>query len=137
MSGDLVLDTCAAIWTAEDRISGEAAELLNRRYRDGDAIHVSPITAWELGILFARGRLRSPVSPVEYFRRLASLPGVRLAAMPPEVLLASSFLPGSPPRDPADRIVAATAREYDYIVMTRDAELLAYGEAGHIRTIRC
>jgi PIN domain nuclease of toxin-antitoxin system len=137
VTGALLLDTCAAIWTAEDRLPGEAAELLTRRYRDGDVIHVSPITAWELGILFSRGRLRSPISPTEYFRRLTSLPGIRIAAMSPEVLLMSSFLPGSPPRDPADRILAATAREYDYTLITRDNALLTYGQEGHIRALKC
>jgi PIN domain nuclease of toxin-antitoxin system len=30
--------------------------------------------------------------------------------MPPDALVAASFLPDSPLRDPADRILAATAR---------------------------
>jgi PIN domain nuclease of toxin-antitoxin system len=57
--------------------------------------------------------------------------------MPPELLLLSSFLPGSPPTDPADRIIAATAREYGYTLMTRDSRLLAYAEEGHIRALAC
>jgi len=62
---------------------------------------------------------------------------VRLADMSPDVLIASSFLPGTPPRDPADRILAATAREYGYRLMTRDTPLLAYARQGHLQALAC
>jgi PIN domain nuclease of toxin-antitoxin system len=65
------------------------------------------------------------------------LPNMRLADMSPELLIASSFLPGEPPRDPADRIIAATARDHGATLMTRDRALLAYGEQGHIRVEEC
>ena len=57
--------------------------------------------------------------------------------MPPELLILSSFLPGSPPRDPADRILAATAREFGYVLMTRDRLLLDYADQGHVRALSC
>ena len=57
--------------------------------------------------------------------------------MPIQLLLRSSFLPGSPTGDPADRILAATAREYGFTLVTRDRALLAYGEQGHIRALAC
>ena len=137
MNAPLLLDTCAAIWAAEDQLPSAATEILTRRYREGEQVFISPITGWEIGLLFSRGRLRGPLSPLEYFRRLAGLPGVRLTPMPPELLLASSFLPGSPPADPADRIMATTAREYGYTLMTRDALLLAYAQEGHLRAVPC
>lgn len=57
--------------------------------------------------------------------------------MPPSILLGSSFLPGKPPNDPADRIIAATARDLDATLLTRDRMLLDYAEQGHIRAIAC
>ncbi len=137
MSAPLLLDTCAAIWTVEDRLRPETVELLSQRYRAGEPTYVSPITAWELGILFSRARYRSHRSPEEYWRHLLSLPNVRLSQMPPELMLASHFLPGTPPRDPADRILAATAREYDYTLVTRDALLLSYAREGHLLALEC
>jgi PIN domain nuclease of toxin-antitoxin system len=77
------------------------------------------------------------MSPQKWFERLMEAPGIRLADMPPSVLVASSFLPGDSPKDPADRIIAATAREYDYRVVTRDRRLLAYAESGHCRALVC
>ena len=137
MNGPLLLDTCAAIWAAEDQLKPDAVTALNERYASGESLLISPITAWEIGLLFARGRLRAALAPAEYFRRLIGVPGVRLAEMPAEVLLASSFLPGTPPADPADRIIAATAREYGFTVVTRDAKLLSYAGEGHLKALPC
>lgn len=134
----VLLDTCSAIWIANgEPIADEAARLLGEMHRTGGAVFVSPITAWEVGLLVARGRLNLMMPPAQWFDRLLEAPGLRLSEMPPELLIASSFLPGSPPRDPADRILAATAREYGYQLVTRDATLLAYGEQGHIQSRIC
>jgi PIN domain nuclease of toxin-antitoxin system len=57
--------------------------------------------------------------------------------MPADLLIASSFLPGKPPRDPVDRIIAATARELGATLVTRDRMLLDYGEQGHVKIIAC
>ena len=88
-------------------------------------------------MLFARGRLRAAIRPHEYLRRLTAMPGVAMASLSAEILLDSSFLPGAPPRDPADRIVAATAREHGYTVMTRGAALLAYAREGYLSAVEC
>ena len=51
--------------------------------------------------------------------------------MPPSVLIASTSLPGKTPADPADRILIATAREFDYTLVTRDRLLLKYASSGY------
>jgi PIN domain nuclease of toxin-antitoxin system len=133
----LLLDTNAAIFAVEGTLSPAAAALLTAKFRDGETVLLSPITGWELGLLFSRGRLRAAIRPREYLRRLTSMPGVALARLSAEILLDSSFLPGAPPRDPADRIIVATAREHGYTVMTRDAALLAYAREGHLSAVEC
>jgi len=84
-----------------------------------------------------RGRIRLTLEPEAWFDALLEWPGVRLAPMPPSVLIASNLLPGSPPRDPADRIIASTARAFGYSVITRNGELTTYSDAGHIEVIGC
>ncbi len=134
----MLLDTCAAIWLMEDaEIAEPALDRLLRAERSGEKVQVSPITAWEIGLLSSRGRLIASASPHKWFSALLDLPQIALAEMPPQVLVASSLLPGKPPRDPADRIIAATAREFGLAVMTRDRALLAYSEAGHMRALPC
>ena len=134
----LLLDTCAAIWITNDEpIAAAASAALDASYAGGLTTFVSPMTAWEVGTLVARGRLSLPIRPQIWFGRLLGVPGMAVADMSANILILSSFLPGAPPRDPADRIIAATAREFGYQLMTRDRALLAYAEAGHIQAIAC
>ncbi|VIO81470.1 Ribonuclease VapC22 [Bradyrhizobium ivorense] len=134
----LLLDTHAAIWIAEDqRITSEAKEAIEAVYRADGTVYVSAITAWEIGMLVARNRLGLSMRPERWFQQLLAVEGVQLAELSPDVLIASSFLPGEPPRDPADRIILATARELGATLITRDRLMLKYGEDGQVSTIAC
>lgn len=138
MAQALLLDTCAAIWIASgDKISPSATAALNQAYANGTPVYVSPITAWEIGMLTSRWRISLLMPPDLWFVRLLQTPGVRLAEMPPELLIAASFLPGAAPRDPADRIIAATARQYGQTLVTRDRPLLEYAGHGHVSALVC
>lgn len=134
----LLWDTCAVIWIYEKaRLSQAALDLMAAAHRDGVPAYVSPITAWEMGMLASRGRLQLLVRPERWFANLFEVPGVKLADMSPELLIASSYLPGKPPNDPTDRIIAATARELGATLITRDRELLRYGAQGHVAVMEC
>ncbi|MEW6767546.1 MAG: type II toxin-antitoxin system VapC family toxin [Pseudomonadota bacterium] len=138
MASPILLDTCALIWIVQDEPLADAStEALRNAHRSGGEVFLSPITAWEVGLLVARGRLQLLMSPQSWFARASEAPGVRLAGMAPDLLIASSFLPGKPPRDPADRIIAATARDLGATLMTRDRVLLDYGKQGHVNVLRC
>ena len=134
----LLLDTCAAIWLSQDEpVASEVVEALDQAARDGIPIFVSPMSAWEIGMLNARGRLAISMSPEAWFAVLLDVPGIVLAELSVKILIASSFLPGTPPRDPADRIIVATAREGGYQLVTRDQVILDYAKQGHIQALAC
>lgn len=134
----ILLDTCAAIWLmGGDPISEASRKAIRSAGAAHVGVYVSPFTAWEIGTLIAKQRLQLTLSPEVWFERLLALPGVRLADLTPKILLASTALPGSPPADPADRILAATARVLGHVVVTRDKKLLDYAREGHIRAIAC
>jgi PIN domain nuclease of toxin-antitoxin system len=138
MVDSVLLDTCAALWLMSGVAISEESRVAVREARKANAgVYVSPFTAWEIGTLVAKGRLQLTLSPETWFETLLALPGIRLAALTPKVLLASTAMPGTPPADPADRIVAATARLHGHIVITRDHKLLAYAQEGHLRAIGC
>ena len=133
-----LLDTCAVIWIANgDPLREPAASALPDAFDGGGSLAVSPMTAWEVAMLVAKARIALSLDPEGWFARVLALPGVALAAMPPPVLIASCALPGVPPADPVDRILAATARAFGYTLVTRDRHLLAYGEEGHLRVMGC
>ena len=133
-----LLDTCAVIWIANgDPLRKPAASALPVAFDGGGSLAVSPMTAWEVAMLVAKARIALSLDPEGWFDRVLALPGVALAAMPPPVLIASCSLPGAPPADPVDRILAATARTFGYTLVTRDRHLLAYGEEGHLQVMGC
>jgi PIN domain nuclease of toxin-antitoxin system len=134
----LLLDTHAAIWiTRNECLAPRATAAMNAAHQAAGVVFVSPITAWEVGLLVSRNRLNLLMTPQRWFARLLSVPGMRLADLSPEILIASSFLPGEPPRDPADRIILATARDLGATLITRDRLLLKYGEDGQVSAIPC
>ena len=118
-------------------ISAPAREAIRFAQLAHAGVFVSPITAWEIAMLVAKSRIQLSRSPGIWFESLLELPGVRLAALSPAVLIASCALPGTPPRDPADRMIAATARAFGYTVITRDGELVPYAQAGHVAAVAC
>jgi PIN domain nuclease of toxin-antitoxin system len=134
----ILLDTCAVIWLAEgEKLARSAADLLHAADYAGQVTYISPISAWEVGQLASSGRIQLLITPQRWFARLFEARGVHLAEMSPDLLIASSFLPGKPPRDPADRIIAATARDLGATLITRDRALLGYGTQGHLSVVEC
>jgi PIN domain nuclease of toxin-antitoxin system len=134
----LLLDTCALIWGMnDDRLDDDAVAALDAASDLGQPVYLSPITAWEIGLLVARGRLTITSRPKSWFAEALEVTGTKLAALPPEVLIEASFLPGEPPADPADRIIIATAREFGMRIVTRDRAILSYAKVGHAMALEC
>lgn len=137
MNGGVLLDTCALLWLVEKApFEAEALERVDNAARQG-SLWVSPVSAWEVGALAASGRLVLSMPVEAWFEAVLALPGVRQMDITPEVLIASSFLPGAPPGDYADRLLAATARAQTMTLITRDKALLAYASDGHVRALAC
>jgi PIN domain nuclease of toxin-antitoxin system len=138
MADAVLLDTCACLWLTH----GEPMSRASRRAIRGAqtshvGVHVSAVTAWEVATLVSKGRYRLFVSPQVWFARLLALAGVRLATLTPEILIDSAFLPGEPPKDPADRMIAATARQHGLTVISRDRGLVAYAKQDYLRLLAC
>jgi PIN domain nuclease of toxin-antitoxin system len=138
MAQPMLLDTCAAIWLVNgDPMSADSRASITAAQTENLGVYVSPMTAWEVATLVAKNRLQLALSPEAWFEALLGLVGMRVAAMPPRVLIASTTLPGMPPKDPVDRIIAATGRTFGYSIVTRDGELMLYARAGHIDAVGC
>lgn len=133
----ILLDTCAMIFVANDsRISEEAETEISEAAYEG-RLYVSPMSAWEIGVGVAKNRLRLPLGPLEFFQRFLNLMQAQVSAVSPEILIGSSNLPGRLHGDPMDRILIATARNLDMVLVTRDQPILEYGVDGNLRTLAC
>jgi PIN domain nuclease of toxin-antitoxin system len=130
---DLLLDTCAVLWLANgEPLAAEARSAIADRN-----VHVSPISAWEIANLVRKSRIALTLPTTNWFRQTTERMQASTPELTVEILAGSCELPGSPPSDPADRIIIATARETNLMVVTRDREILAYSKAGHVRTLAC
>lgn len=131
---DLLLDTCAVLWVTQGiEINAEARKAIS----DANKLHISPITAWEIANLVRKNRLALTMPAARWFRTAVDKLDADTPDLTVEVLTQSCDLPGSPPADPADRIIIATARETSLEIVTRDAAILAYSRAGHVRSREC
>jgi PIN domain nuclease of toxin-antitoxin system len=134
----LLLDTCTLIFmTGKARLAEPAVDAMRAVSEGAGTTYISPISAWEIGMLISRGRLQLLIRPERWFSNLFDAPGVQLADLSPDLLIASSYLPGRPPKDPTDRIIVATARDLGATLVTRDRALLSYGDEGHIAVLEC
>ena len=130
---DLLLDTCALLWLAEGI---ELAADARKAITEGN-LNVSPISAWEIANLVRKKRIVLAMPVVRWIRQTLEKTEAALSELSIEVLAGSCELPGTPPSDPVDRIIIATAREASMVLMTRDRDILAYSRAGYVRTMAC
>ena len=133
----ILLDTCALIWIMNKAPVLPAALDRDRTRRQSRRTVLSPVSAWEIGILVTRGRLVLDVSAEVYVSRAFSRPGVQIAALTPEIAVRSSHLPGTLHGDPADRMLVATAMLMGLKLMTRDRRILDYAAQGHLSASPC
>ena len=105
-----------------------------------DGVLISPVSAWEIGLLSRPGRLNRVdflPDPKTWFARILAAPGIRQAPLTPDIAIDSAHLPPPLHGDPADRLLIATARHLGLPIVTRDRQIAAYAAAGHIQVIAC
>ena len=136
----VLLDTCAVIWLANGDPFQRNAEGTIIQAAMADGIFVSPISAWEIGML-SRPKVGRTIGflpdPATWFTRFLAGPGIKTAAFTAQIAIAASQLPEPLHGDPADRLLIATARHLAMPIVTRDSRILAYAAAGHLSAIPC
>lgn len=137
MKQTLLLDTCACIWFSQGfGLKARARQDIDLAINDG-LLWLSPFSAWEIANLAAHGRFGVDRDPIIWFRELIALTRGRLADLDVETLVESQNLPGPIHKDPADRIMIATARRLNATLVTRDRQIEAYAALGHVRVLPC
>jgi PIN domain nuclease of toxin-antitoxin system len=121
----IVLDTHVWLWwlTAPERLSRAAEEAIEQTSRIG----VSTLSAWEVAMLVARGRISLDRDVSLWVRQ--ALADVRVERLAPgaEVAVAAGLLDArSFPGDPVDRLIYATARSTGATLVTRDAAIRSF-----------
>lgn len=123
----ILLDTHVVIWLAQEpeKLPSSVLSAI-RAARESDGAAISDQTLWELALLVSRGRLKVQTSLRDFLqaveRKFAVLP-ITAAISERATRFSSRY-----PKDPADRLIGATALEHGISLVTRDTLITASGE---------
>lgn len=120
----ILVDTHVLAWMVSDpaRLSRSAGREIQKAQRDRNCA-IASMTLWELAFLFQTGRLRGTGTIENSIRSILDDTNVKVLDITPEIAdLAVSF-PDSYPKDPADRLIGATARAYGLTLITHDQRI--------------
>ena len=121
----ICLDTHALLWWAldPDQLSPRAAEVVTEMEREGGV--ASTISIWEIGLKVKRGKLELGIGVGELTRRLERTAVVELVPVDATIWIRSLELSWSH-RDPADRVIVATAQAAGVPLLTKDDVIRSY-----------
>jgi PIN domain nuclease of toxin-antitoxin system len=120
----LLLDTCTFLWWT----SGDACvpDRVRTRLRDPDeAVFLSSVSAWEICVKHALGKLELPVAPADFVPDRRKRLGIAQLALEEGDVLPITRLP-TLHRDPFDRMLVAQAIARGLTLVTPDPILRAY-----------
>ncbi len=121
----VLLDTCAIIWSVAmpEKLSEKSTALLGEADTE---VFVSPISCAELACLQERGRIELDCHWKTWFDRYVEINGWQVIDISLEIIQDAFALPAPFHTDPADRIIAATARVHGLTLATGDRKLIDY-----------
>ncbi len=129
----LLLDTHVWWWwlSGEKRLSAAQSRRL-RKVTPAAPVLVSDISLWELATLAALRRIELSVPLRQWLESAVSPPLVQRCGISPAVATEVAALPQTFHRDPADRILVATARVHGATLVTCDRRII---DAGLVETL--
>ena len=120
----IILDTHVMLWlrTGSERLGTRARHVIDEAWQSG-GVCVSAISYWEVALLEEKGRIRFP-EDIGLWRQEQLAQGMIEIPVSGAIGIRAALLEEFP-RDPADRIIVATALE-GYKLITADERILAW-----------
>jgi len=122
-SGVILLDTHVVLWLTSDpaQLSPKARKAIEQARKNAESLAISDITLLELATLARMGRIRLTISLESLLREIEA----RFAVLPisSRACARTLQLPAGYPKDPADRLIGATALVEGLSLVTADREI--------------
>lgn len=120
----LLLDTCTFLWAIEG--GGALSEAARDALSDPDNdVVLSAVSAWEIAVKHALGRLPLPEPPERYVPAQRAARGITALPLDEDAALQLVRLPPLH-RDPFDRMLVCQALAGGFTVVTPDTEIARY-----------
>jgi len=128
----ILLDTHTWIWSHSQTryLSDNVREKIETT--PTDQREIASISIWEFAMMVTRGRITLKIDPKHWLNNALSKSGIKVIELTPEIAIESCSLPGVFHKDPADRIIVATARIHNFTLLTKDRKILEYP---HVKTL--
>lgn len=130
MTDALLLDTHIVLWLdgGDDRLRPSTRTLIDTCWRNGGTIFLSAVTVWEIALLVDTGRVDLDIPIEAWVRRFLERPGIAAAPLDHRAACRSYQLHQLEHRDPADRLLIATAIELACPLITYDERIARFGD---------
>ena len=130
----LVIDTHVLVWfvNGSQELSSTAKKAIDSVISKEGEIIISSISAWEISMLIEKKRLILSMDIENWLEQVEQIEGFRFMPVDNEIGYKSTMLPGEFHKDPADRMIVATARKLAIPLVTADEKIREYE---HVKTI--
>lgn len=124
----IVLDTHVILWDAlaPERLSELARETIVQA-NENDGLIICDISLWEIAMLLQKGRVQVDVDSQTFINLLLQANKSRVLAISPQIAVLAAQFPAEINKDPADRLIAATALVENATLITANRNLRAAG----------
>jgi PIN domain nuclease of toxin-antitoxin system len=119
----ILIDTHVVLWLAlePERISKNAKAAIDESRKNGDGVAICGITQLEIATIYGKGRVSLEMGLESFLRDVEE----QFVVLPisARACARTLTLPASYPKDPADRVIGATALVEGMALVTADAEI--------------
>ena len=124
----MLVDTQVVFWLAQvpSMLTDVATKAIRDARRETGATYISDKTLWELAMMIHRGVVDVRTTPRDFLDTVSKL--FKVLPITPAVAERSVQFSRNFPRDPSDRIIAATALVHGYKLVTADEAIRLAGE---------
>lgn len=131
----ILLDTHTWIWLeqGDDRLPVRARNQIEKAAWSG-SLFIAAISLLEVANMHRRGRVQFSIPLEQWFAETLDHRGMQIVPLTPAIAVETTLLPNSFHGDPADRLIASTARVENLILYTHDKAILRFGEQGFLHT---
>lgn len=126
----ILLDTHILIWWLNQNSKLSATQTSS--IENASDITVSAISLWEIAKLVEYQKLELKLPVLDWINAALSHPKIQVIPLHPEIIVASTQLPGIFHKDPSDQIIVATAIYLGVPLLTRDSKILDYEHVNSI-----